>query len=153
VRSAIAKKAAISRWEGGVPQAICGSPDHPLKIGEIEIPCYVLETGHRVISQRGMQSGIGMYESGGAQRILAILTAFTSKGVDCKDLPSRIMQPIVFRTSQGVKTHGYEATILADLCDVFLMARKIGAWQILLNLCHHFMAFPKKIDLNRASNG
>lgn len=125
-RSQIARKAADARWGSGLPAVTHGDPDHQLKIGNIEIPCYVLDSGQRVVSQRGLQSGLGMNRSGGAQRVLAILAVFASKGVDCKDLSSRIAKPIVFKTPHGAKGHGYEATLLADLCDVFLAARKAG---------------------------
>ena len=39
---------------------IAGTPDRPLLIGDIEIPCYVLEDETRILSQRGMQLAIGM---------------------------------------------------------------------------------------------
>ena len=34
--------------------------DHPLHIGDVDIPCYVLEDGTRVLSQRGLIAGLGM---------------------------------------------------------------------------------------------
>ena len=40
-------------------KVIAGTPDAPLRIGDIEIPCYVLEDEMRVLSQRGFLSGIG----------------------------------------------------------------------------------------------
>ena len=39
-----------------------------LPIGDMEIPCYVLEDGTRVISQRGMQTTVGMSTGGGRDR-------------------------------------------------------------------------------------
>jgi hypothetical protein len=47
-------------------EAIYGTPDRPLKIGDIEIPCYVLEGDIRVSSQRGLQTGIGKSIGGGS---------------------------------------------------------------------------------------
>src|SRR5260221_6223709 len=68
-RSKIARFAALSRWEGEGKEvpilAKYGGPDRPLRIGEIEIPCYVLADGRRVLSQRGLQSGIGLSSGGG----------------------------------------------------------------------------------------
>src|ERR1700687_2138745 len=64
-RSDIAKKAAAMRWSDDVRQATHGSDDHPLRIGDIEIPCYVLEDDTRVLSQRGLQGGLGMSLGGG----------------------------------------------------------------------------------------
>ena len=51
-RSAIARKAARERWSSQVLPAICGSADNPLSIGGVEIECYVLEDGTRVVTQR-----------------------------------------------------------------------------------------------------
>ena len=126
-RSAIAKQGATVRWS---PLAIAthGSSDHPLKIGDIEIPCYVLEGGTRVLSQRGLQGGIGMSSGGaraGEQRMAVFLDALASKGIDIKELSARIRNRIRFSPpGGGPHAYGYEATILADICDVVLAARK-----------------------------
>ena len=40
-------------------KVIAGAPDRPLVIGDIEIPCYVLEDKTRVLSQRGFLKAIG----------------------------------------------------------------------------------------------
>jgi hypothetical protein len=37
-----------------------------------------------------------------------------------------INNPIRFRTSLGKAAYGYEATLLTDLCDAVLAARKAG---------------------------
>ena len=44
-RSEIARKAAEVRWNGGkaLPRAAYGSADKPLKIGNVELPCFVLD--------------------------------------------------------------------------------------------------------------
>ncbi len=128
-RKEIAKKAANSRWAKDVKIATHGSNDHPLQIGDIKIPCYVLDDGTRVLSQRGLQSGIGMSMSGGStvgeQRIAVFLDGLHSKGIEIKDLAARIRNPIKFRNARGgAVIYGFEATILADICDVILTARK-----------------------------
>jgi hypothetical protein len=46
-----------------------------------------------------------------------------------EDLKYRAENPVVFRTSKGGITNGYEATILADICDAVLEARRAGALQ------------------------
>src|SRR5580698_9101241 len=61
-----AKKAAASRWSGDIKSATHGSDDHPLKIGDIEIPCYVLEDETRVLSQRGTMGGLSLGRGTGA---------------------------------------------------------------------------------------
>lgn len=126
-RAEQARKAAVARWGKGLPVATHGDPDHPLVIGKTEIPCYVLEDGTRVVSQRGLQTSVGMNVSGGAQRLLRIVGSFGSKGVDTKDLESRISSPLVFMPPKGPRAHGYEATVLADFCEVVLAARDKGA--------------------------
>ena len=129
-RKEIAKKAAVARWGERIPVATHGDPEHPLRIGDIEIQCYVLEDGTRVISQRGLQTSIGLSVSGGAQRLLGILSKLAAKGVDTKNLESRVGNPVFFQVPGGGKAHGFEATVLADFCEVILAARKIkGALQ------------------------
>ncbi|MDX2258014.1 MAG: P63C domain-containing protein [Hyphomicrobiaceae bacterium] len=125
-RSEIASNAAQARY--AALQATHGSSDHPLRIGDAEIPCYVLEDGTRVLSQRGLQTGIGMSISGGTlgeQRMAGFVEGLAKKGIDIKDLSARIRNPIRFRFPGGGRTaYGLEATILADICDVVLTARK-----------------------------
>ena len=66
-RTEIAKKAAGARWS--LPRVICGAPDfRPLKIGNIEIPCYVLEGEKRVLVQRAIVSGMGTWRVAVAAR-------------------------------------------------------------------------------------
>lgn len=56
-----------------------------------------------------------------------------------KDLLERTEAPIWFRTPQGGLAYGYEATILADLCE----ARGAGAtWALSFN----FDAIKKALD-------
>src|SRR5690349_8003104 len=57
-RSEIARKAADSRW-AEVKDAVCGSPDKPLVIGGVEIECYVLEDGTRVLTQAAFLQALG----------------------------------------------------------------------------------------------
>jgi P63C domain len=128
-RSEIARQAVIARWEktasSSLPKATHGDPDHPLVIGDIEIPCYVLDDGTRVITHRGLQGSLGMAVSGGARETARFLSQFEDKGLDCKDLIARVSEPIEFRPKIGGRTaFGYEATVLADFCDLLLEARK-----------------------------
>jgi hypothetical protein len=133
-RSEIAQKAALKRWgdveaQGELPNAVFGSSERPLIIGGIEIPCYVLEDRRRVLVQRALQTSIGMSTSGGsegAQRLAIFVEGLARKGVDCNDLAVRIRNPILFRPTGGGKAaYGYEATIINDVCDAVLDARKI----------------------------
>lgn len=64
-----------------------------LKIGNLLIPCYVLEDGRRVISQNSIYKSIGMSLSGGStpgvQRLVSFLSGFKKKGLITKDLSVR----------------------------------------------------------------
>lgn len=125
-----ARKAALARAEiAKLPKATHGSGEHPLKIGDIEIPCYVLEDGTRVISQRGLISGLGMSRgssSTGGDRMASFLD---SKGINpfvSNDLMEATKNPIKFVSglTGGAVTFGYPATVLADICEAVLAARK-----------------------------
>jgi hypothetical protein len=126
-RSAAAKRAAAARWS--LPRA---THDGELKFGDIALPCYVLEDGTRVISQRQMISALGMSYGGAAGMGADRLTQFTAgkaiKPFINSELGMRIQNPIRFaHPSGGTGSYGYEGTILADLCKAVLEARDAGA--------------------------
>jgi hypothetical protein len=129
-RSEIAKGAAAARWSGDVKEATHGSDDHPLRIGDIEIPCYVLSDGTRVLAQRGLQSGIGLSEGGGrrgARRIAELMEGLVKKGINVRGLIARANSPIRFiPLRRGGIADGYEATILPDICAVLIDAARQG---------------------------
>ena len=116
---------ARARWaKAGVHATLRsthGSLDHPLIIGDIELPCYVLEDGTRVFSQRGLQSGLAMGVRGGALRMAKFADDIALSSSKHKDLVARFKSPISFLSPTG-RALGYEATILVDLCDAILEA-------------------------------
>lgn len=131
-RKDIAKAAAKQRWEGGVLKATHGDAHHPLKIGDLEIPCYVLEDGRRVLSLGGMIKSLGMSGGGGGgaegDRLVNFTMGKLISPFVSEDLLSRIRNPIRFQApTGGSAASGYEATILPDLCDAVLSARKSKA--------------------------
>ena len=113
-------------------KVIAGAPDRPLIIGDIEIPCYVLEGETRVLSQRGLQSGVGLGVGGskqkiGAPRIAEFIDALTGKGINTKGLAARLNSAVEFQPVGGGRTaYAYPATLLVDLCDIVLEARDAG---------------------------
>jgi P63C domain len=133
-RSEIARQAAISRWAGeGKPSPILakyGALDRPLKIGDIEIPCYVLADGTRVLAQRGLQGGIGLSLGGGksgARKIAELMAGLAEKDIDVRGLVARANSPIRFIPPHGGNpADGYEATILPDICAVLIEAHQQG---------------------------
>ncbi|KQX93890.1 P63C domain-containing protein [Variovorax sp. Root473] len=140
-RKEISAAAQAAKKElASLPAATHDSGDHPLKIGDVELACYVLEDGTRVLSQRGLQAGIGMSSGGstsGEQRLASFALSIAEKSKEINDLHARstalverLKSPIRFRTPGiGSAAFGYEATTLADLCDVILAARAAGKLQ------------------------
>jgi hypothetical protein len=106
-------------------RAIHGSPDRPLRIGNIEIPCYVLENGMRVLSGRGMQGALGLGQTHGTLLRTFLAQESLKPFINAK-LAMDITNPLRFvRPGRGGKLAVcYEATILADICDAILEARK-----------------------------
>ncbi len=124
----IAMKAVAAKKElMEMPKATHGSADRPLIIGEIEIPCYVLSDETRVLSQRGMLSGLGMVKGStksGDDQLTVLAGSLLKKGLINNELAVVIKYPIKFRPPHGGKAaYGYPATILADLCESVLEAR------------------------------
>ena len=116
-------------------KVIAHRPNHPLKIGEIEIPCYVLENEERVLSQRGFLDATGFSRrhrvaTGGGSEISGFeppnwLKPFTDAvwGVEPK-LPIPLISP---ETTGNVVIYSYSATILPDLCGAVMEANRKGA--------------------------
>lgn len=106
----------------------------PLMLGEIAIPCYVLNNGMRVFSGRGIQKAIGN-ESKSGQWIRPFcnqdgLAPYLRAGEN--SITDRLLSPITFRRnaaggSQSV-TYGYEATLLIDICSAIIDASRAGVY-------------------------
>ena len=126
----IGRTGAAARWPA--LRATHGSADHPLRIGDVEIPCYVLEDGRRVLSLGGMVRSLGMSIGsagrGDGDRLISFATGKAISPFISEDLLNRMRTPIRFQASTGgMPATGYEATILPDLCDAVLAARQAGA--------------------------
>ena len=94
-----------------------------LEIGEVSIPCFVLENGQRVFSGRGMQSALNLGQTRG-RKIPDMVGHKNFKHLITKDLELGIFSPISFTTNKGFSANGYEATSLVEVCDLLLRARK-----------------------------
>lgn len=118
-----------------LPKAIFGDPKNPLKIGNLEIPCYVLEDKRRVLVQTGMIKSLGMSPGTGSRSIESgdrLAKFVAGKAINpfiSNELQEMITNPIKFRTTGGQIAHGYEASILNDICDAVLEARAQGSLQ------------------------
>lgn len=132
----IARKAALARWGKVPPRATHGAPDKPLRIGEIEIQCYVLPDETRVLSQSGLYKALGISKGGGqggVRKIVALMDRIAKKGINIKDLSVRANNPIKFIPPHGGNLgEGYEATILPDLCSVLIEADQLGVLDLRL---------------------
>lgn len=129
-----ARKAASARWEKRkMLKATHGSANHPLKIGDAELPCYVLEDGTRALSQAGFTGALGMARGGSMIAGMNRLELFVSrKSVNpyiSDELAKKFANPISFVTPEGNRANGFEATLLHDLCEAVLRARQAGTLQ------------------------
>jgi hypothetical protein len=127
-RHDIAKKAAAARWgDRAMPKSIHAGF---LPIGELKIPVFVLEDGTRLMTQRGLQTTIGMGTGGGtsgAHRIAQFVEKIENKLNVINDLSARMKLPVLFMPLKGNNpAYGNEATNLIDLCELILKARDRG---------------------------
>ena len=125
-RSAIAKKAAEARWTGDLLQAICGSLDSPLRIADIEIECYVLEDGTRVLTQAGFLEALGRHRKARVRydedRVPAIIQGNAIRPFVSDEILEKT-RPVIFRTPHGVRAYGFRAELLPAVCEIYLKAR------------------------------
>ncbi|RZT04577.1 P63C domain-containing protein [Duganella sp. CF402] len=127
-RSEIAREGALAKHaKAQTPKLPTASHKGVLKLGGSEIACFVLEDGRRVISGRGMTSAIGMLGRGsGVARISGMKAV---KSVAEPSFLQAIASPIEFigeSPRKDVPSHGFEAPVLQDLCEVLLKARDAG---------------------------
>lgn len=114
-------------------KVIAGAPDKPLRIGDIEIPCYVLEDETRVLSQSGFYDGLGMARRGNVRAAGgAHLPRFAaSKALSSYiegEIKAGLINPISFEI-EGAPAYGYgyPALLFVDFCRAVLGARRDGA--------------------------
>lgn len=129
-RKEIARRAAAARWQGNLPEA---THEGAMRLGDVEIPCAVLSTGQRVITQSGFMRALGrarqakgrQYYRGDAN-LPAFLTAQNLKPFVSNVLEVTSSQ-IEFRAKNGVIAFGYRDDLLPEVCDVFIQAERQDA--------------------------
>jgi hypothetical protein len=135
-RKARAMKGVEARKrKAGLPNA---AHKGSLKLGDMQIPCAVLEDGRRIISENGINSTLGSsggkslklrdnanFEHGPLPLFLSskALHPFVNDVFDTKDL-----ETITYLDS-GKEYVGYPAHILPKVCEVWLKARDANALQ------------------------
>lgn len=131
-RSRIASGAAKARWSEDVGEVLCGSPDRPLKIGAIEIECYVLGDGTRVLTQSSFLEALGRHRranvrrvasGSGEERVPAILAGKALNPFISREILEK-SRPITFALPSGGRASGYNAELLPAVCEIYLKARE-----------------------------
>lgn len=124
-RSEIARKAALTK--AGLLQA---THRGVISIGEIEVECYVLADGRRVLTQESFLKSMGRAaKAKGGHGVLsavddtpAFLAANNLKPLIDKEI-SESTVPVEFISLAGGKVRGYAAELLPQVCRVYLAAR------------------------------
>lgn len=126
-RSEIAKKAAVSRWDGDLPLA---THEGDFKLGETIVSCAVLPNGLRVITQatflrslgrsRSPKAGTGVLST--VDDLPFFLQAEALKPFISDEL-AMSTTPIFYRGASGSKGVGYDARLLPQVAEVYLKFR------------------------------
>ena len=129
-RREIAQAAVEARWlrAGKEPIPFASYPGE-IKIGSSAIECAVLDDGRRVLSQRSVGRALGKGFGGkdwqgDAGKLPFFLTAKNLRPFVSNELETLVSKPIVYRDKSGGRTaYGLDATVLPQVCDVWLKAR------------------------------
>lgn len=109
-----------------------------LTIGELILPCAVLEDGTRVLSERGVMRALGRGRGGAISRrrrstvvagtppLPLVISGKSLEPFIPDSLRLVASQPIVYRGRDGGKANGMEAILLPAICEVWLKARDAG---------------------------
>lgn len=129
-RKQLAKKGADIRWqrEAKLPpplRALCGSDERPLVISQIKIPCFVLEDEKRIITLQGMKDALGLSLGGPSARFAEFMGVIDPNSATANELAVKLESPLRFVTAESRRVQfGYEASLLADICESILEARQ-----------------------------
>lgn len=123
-RSEIARTAAATRWN--IPKA---THEGEIQVGDVSIPCAVLNDGRRLLTQSGFMIALGRARQAKGRayydsdvNLPAFLTAKNLKEFISNDLEVTSSQ-IEFKPMKGFRAFGYPAELLPKVCEVFLKAR------------------------------
>lgn len=131
-RSRIAREAAKARWGSASASAIAGSPEKPVPIGGIEVVCFVLDDGRRVIATNGVLDALEMARGGAMVKGMNRLELFAAQNrlspYVSNELLARIASPIKFRVGNNT-AHGFDSDVLIELAEAVVAADNQGALQ------------------------
>lgn len=123
-RSRIAQQAAEARWN----KTVIAEHEGEIKIGDLVIPCAVLDDGTRVLSERAITKAFGGKRGGAHWRrkradedgadLPIFLSAKNISSNLSSDLAKALSRPILYRRKgmTGRTAHGVEATLLPKIC-------------------------------------
>ena len=100
----------------------------PLKLGENELDCYILEDGTRLISQNAVFKAFGRGKRG--IRRVSDAGIKVPSFMDAKNLEpfidsalGGVINPIEFKSKNGQRIYGYRAEVIPMVCELYLKAR------------------------------
>lgn len=120
-RIEIATKASHSRFDKSIPKVISGNKNTSLRIGNMDIPCYVLDSGARVIVPHNLGITLGL--TSGGDRVTKFINNKNIHEFITSQLSERIHNPIKFKNPRGAIVNGYDALMLIDICTSVLEAK------------------------------
>lgn len=105
-----------------------------LKIGNIEIPCAVLEDGTRIISEGRVAKTLGSKGSatyweqkkktGGRGVLPGYIHASYLQPFISNDVRIKLLNPIYYKSLNKTMARGIEATLLPEICHIWIKARE-----------------------------
>jgi hypothetical protein len=138
-RSESARHAAIVKWEKSPAAKMIPKATHSgeLNIGGLIIPCANLDNGERVISDRSLAETLGI-RGGGAywkrkkkRESGAMLPEYVSakylQPFITDQIKVKVLDSITYKALNGVNANAIRATVLADICDIWIKAKQNGA--------------------------
>jgi hypothetical protein len=123
-RSDIAKKAAIARWSGHLPDA---SHEGNLEVAGLMLPVAVTSDGTRLMISKGFMTALGRPWKGSyaSTELPNFIAAKNLRPYVSEELYN-VLEPVDFINKRGQKAQGYKAELLPLVCDVYLDARNAG---------------------------
>ena len=130
-RAEQSRLAAKARWDNSVPTA---THIGELRIGDLVLPCAVLEDGTRLISQGGISTAFGPVTGGWQLRLKRreeqdgglppFLVAASLKPFISNELRTLVTEPRKYKDPRGGPIRiGFDASLLPKVCEVWLKAR------------------------------
>jgi len=108
-----------------------------LNLGGYEISCAVLDNGKRVLVQRSMANALGKVGSGPywekkkkgekSASLPEYISARYLQPFVSNELKDKLEEPIEYVNEHGRLTTGVDATLLPEICDVWISAREKSA--------------------------